>query len=154
MIFATGWRRSLPFLGPELQAAVVRDGNFQLYCHILPPTEPRLGFVGYASSTACQLTSEISAHWLSQGFRGELALPTADAMQAEIGRVRAWSSEVLPARPQGYLLGPFLSHHIDELVADMGLRTRRASNLMTEYLAPFVPARYAGLAAERRRNRR
>jgi hypothetical protein len=80
---ATGWQQSLPFLAPELQSAVLRDGHFQLYRHILPPTEPRLGIVGYASSVACQLTSEISAHWLSQSFRGDLTLPTVDEMHTE-----------------------------------------------------------------------
>ncbi|WP_433731755.1 flavin-containing monooxygenase [Nocardia sp. CA-129566] len=153
VIFATGWRQSLPFLAPELEGAVLRDGHFQLYRRILPPTEHRLGFVGYASSPACQLTAEISAHWLSQSFRGELALPNVDQMQAEILRVRAWLTDVLPASPQGYLLGPFLAHHIDELVADMGLRVRRTRNLMTEYLAPMLPARYSGVAEERRRRR-
>src|SRR6202453_3189333 len=75
VILATGWRQAFPFLAPELKSAAVRDGHFLLYRHILPPTEQRLGFVGYASSTACQLTSEISAHWLSQTFGGQQTLP-------------------------------------------------------------------------------
>ncbi|WP_067472104.1 flavin-containing monooxygenase [Nocardia amamiensis] len=151
VIFATGWRQPLPFLAPELQASALRDGHFQLYRRILPPIEHRLGFVGYASSPACPLTSEVSAHWLSQSFRGELALPAVDEMRAEVLRVESWLSDALPAMPQGYLLGPFLAHHIDELVADMGLRVRRTRNLMTEYLTPLLPARYSGLAEERRR---
>jgi hypothetical protein len=32
---------------------------------MFPATAQRLGFVGYAWSTTCQLISEISAHWLS-----------------------------------------------------------------------------------------
>jgi hypothetical protein len=150
VIFATGWWQTFAFLAPELQAAVWRDGHFRLYRHILPPTEQRLGFVGYASSVACPLTSEISAHWLSQRFRGELTLPAVDEMEAEIERVSAWLAEVLPARPQGYLLGPYLAHHIDDLVADMGLQTRRTSNVVLEYLAPFTPARYRDIADQRR----
>jgi cation diffusion facilitator CzcD-associated flavoprotein CzcO len=110
VIFATGWRQSLTFLAPELESAVLHDGHFQLYRHILPPTEQRLGFVGYASSVACQLTSEISAHWLSQSFRGDLPLPAVDDMQAEVNRVRAWLADVLPARPQGYLAVPSAPH--------------------------------------------
>jgi hypothetical protein len=49
-------------LAPEIASTIVRDGRFRLYRHILPPTEQGVGFIGYASSTACQLTSEISAH--------------------------------------------------------------------------------------------
>jgi dimethylaniline monooxygenase (N-oxide forming) len=150
VVFATGWRQTLTFLAPDLASAALSDGHLQLYRHILPPTEQRLGFVGYASSVACQLTSEISAHWLSQTFRGELALPSVDDMQEEIRRVRAWLAEVLPARPEGYFLGPYLAHHIDDLVADMRLPTRRCSNFLTEYVGPFSPARYRDLAQERR----
>jgi hypothetical protein len=150
VIFATGWRQPLSFLTSELQAAVVADGRFQLYRHILPPTEQSLGFVGYASSVACQLTAEISAHWLSQSFRGELALPTVDEMQAEVRRVQAWLEEVMPARPQGYFIGPYLVHHIDDLMVDMRLPTRRTSNFVSEYFGWFSPTRYRDLAEERR----
>lgn len=150
VILATGWRQAFPFLAPELKSAAVRDGHFLLYRHILPPTEQRLGFVGYASSTACQLTSEISAHWLSQTFGGQQTLPAVDEMQAEIQRVHARLAEVLPARPQGYFIGPFLTHHIDDLLADMGVPTRRTSNVFSEYLAPFSPARYRDITNQRR----
>jgi len=150
VIFATGWRQSLRFLAPELQSATEHDGQLQLYRHILPPTEQRLGFVGFASSTACQLTSEISAHWLSQTFRGELTLPAVAEMNAEIRRVHAWLAEVFPARPEGYFLGPNLTHHIDELLADMGVPTRRSRNAFAEYLGAFTPARYRGVADQRR----
>jgi hypothetical protein len=150
VVFATGWRQSFPFLAPELESAALRDGHFLLYRHILPPTEQSLGFVGYASSTACQLTSEISAHWLSQTFRGELTLPGVDDMKAEVQRVSAWLAEVFPARSQGYFVGPYLAHHIDDLIADMGLPPRRTSNVLSEYLGPFSPARYCDITEQRR----
>jgi cation diffusion facilitator CzcD-associated flavoprotein CzcO len=150
VIFATGWRQTLSFLAPELKSAAMQDGHFQLYRNILPPTEPRMGFVGYASSIACQLTSEISAHWLSQTFRGEHALPTEKDMTAEIQRVRDWLAVMLPARSQGYFLGPCVAHYIDDLLTDMGLPTRRTRNVLTEYFGAFVPARYADVAEQRR----
>lgn len=150
VIFATGWRQTLSFLAPELASAALQGGRFQLYRHILPPTQPHLGFVGYASSIACQLTSEISAHWLSHTFRGELTLPPVDAMKAEIQRVHAWLAEVFPARAQGYFVGPCVAHYIDDLVNDMGLPTRRTRNVFTEYLPPFSPARYRDISEQRR----
>ncbi|MFJ4652450.1 flavin-containing monooxygenase [Nocardia sp. NPDC088792] len=153
LVFATGWRQSLSFLSPELEAAVRTDGRFRLYRHILPPTEQRLGFIGYASSTACQLGAEISAHWLSQAFRGELDLPPVPEMQRETLRVATWLAKVLPARSEGYFLGPYLSHHIDDLMRDMRLPTRRTGNILTEYLDGFFPTRYRDLPAERRRAR-
>jgi dimethylaniline monooxygenase (N-oxide forming) len=71
-------------------------------------------------------------------------------MEAEIQRVRAWLANVLPAQPQGHLLGPFLTHHIDDLLTDMGLPTRRTGNVVSEYLGPFGPARYRNIADQQR----
>jgi dimethylaniline monooxygenase (N-oxide forming) len=150
VIFATGWRQTLSFLAPELASAAIQDGHFRLYRHILPPTEPGLGFVGYASSTACQLTSEISAHWLSQTLRGAHTLPTVDAMKGEIQRVQTWLAEVFPARSQGYYIGPCVAHYIDDLLTDMGVPKRRKRNVLTEYLGPFTPERYCDIAEQRR----
>jgi len=153
VIFATGWRQSVRFLDPELHRRVFKDGQFHLYRHILPPDEPQLGFVGYASSLACQLTSEMGAHWLSQHFRGELALPSGAEMEDEIARVQQWTSEIFPARKEGYFVGQYLAHYVDDLVRDMGLRTSRTGNVLAEYFMPFWPQRYRGVAEERRRAR-
>jgi dimethylaniline monooxygenase (N-oxide forming) len=153
VIFATGWRQGIDFLSPELRDEVWRGGKFHLYRHILPAREPRLGFIGYASSIACQLTSEIAAHWLSQCFRGELTLPSALAMEREIARVHAWADEVFPARSEGYFVGPFVAHYIDELMRDIRLETRRTSDVLFEYFGPFRPSRYRDVGRERRQAR-
>jgi dimethylaniline monooxygenase (N-oxide forming) len=151
VVWATGWRQGASFLAPELEREVWRDGWFHLYRHILPPVERRLGFVGYQSSGNCPLTSEIAAHWLSQVFRGELALPSPGEMEREIARVHRWSERVFPRRPEGYFIGGYVSQYVDELMGDMGLSTRRAPNVLAEYLGPFWAERYRGVAAERRR---
>jgi dimethylaniline monooxygenase (N-oxide forming) len=153
VVLATGWRQRVDFLDPELRDDVQKGGKFHLYRHILPPREPRLGFVGYASSIACQLTSEIAAHWLSQCFRGELPLPAVSEMEREIARVHAWAADVFPARAGGYFLGPFLGHYVDELIRDMRLETRRARHWISEYFAPLWPSRYRDVGEERRRAR-
>lgn len=132
---------------------MMRDGRFRLYRHILPPTEPRLGFIGFASSTACQLSSEISAHWLSSVFGGDLTIPGTDEVNAEIDRVHAWLAEEFPARIDGFYIGPHLLHHIDDLLTDMNLQTRRTRNLIIEYFGTFTPRRYAGITEERSRPR-
>lgn len=150
VIFGTGWRQDIAFLDGGLRDAVWRDGRFHLYRHILPPREPRLGFVGYASSIACQLTSEIAAHWVSQCFRSEIELPPVWEMEREIAKVHAWANEVFPARPEGYFIGPFLTHYLDELLRDMGLNPFRTAHLFSEYLAPVWPERYRAVAEERR----
>jgi dimethylaniline monooxygenase (N-oxide forming) len=153
IIFATGWRQNVSFLDPDLHGCVWKNGSFHLYRDVLPPNEPHLGFVGYASSIACQFTSELAAHWLSQCFRGELSLPSVAEMEAEIERVHQWLGEVFPERKEGYFIGPYLAHYVDELMRDMGLRTFRTGSLLTEYLGRFLPSRYRNLGEERRRAR-
>ena len=151
VILATGWRQSVSFLDGELSSAVLRNGRVWLYRHILPPQEPRLGFIGYASSTACQLTAEVGAHWLSQCFQGQLRLPNVAGMNREIARVLEWASDVFPARSQGFFIGPYLSRYLDDLLRDMQLPCRRAGNVFAEFFAPLWPHRYRHLADERRR---
>lgn len=107
---------------------VQKDGCLRLYRHILPPQQPSLGFIGYASSTACQLTSKIAAHWLSQAFQGELTLGTVAEMEHEISQVLQWAAEIFPARSQGYFIGPYVAHYLDDLLRDIGLSCRQTSN--------------------------
>jgi dimethylaniline monooxygenase (N-oxide forming) len=150
VIFATGWNQDVSFLDEDLRRMIRRDGWFQLYRHILPPKEQRLGFVGYASSGNTPLTSEISAHWLSQHFRGDLVLPDASVLETEIERVRRWTQKVFPRRNSGYFIGAYISSYIDELMNDMGLQTKRTDSFFREYCGAFWSKRYRNVAEERR----
>ena len=151
VVFATGWRQDVSFLDKDLRHLVERDGRYHLYRFILPPGVTDLGFVGWNSSIACQLSSEIAAHWLSACFAGELQLPGTDAMEREIARVHRWAADVMPRRSQGYFIGPLLAHHIDELLDDLGVSRRRTRTALGEYLLPLWPTRYRGVGTERRR---
>ena len=153
VIGATGWRQSIDFLEPELQRQVRPDDRFRLYRHILPPAEQRLGFVGYASSGNVPLTSEIAAHWLSQCWRGELALPDAAEMEQSIDRVLAWTGTAFPEQKQGHFIGGYTPHYTDWLMRDLGLSTRRCRGLASEWLGPVWAERYRGVTDERRRAR-
>jgi len=150
VILATGWRQSLPFLDAELLSQVQGKARLRLFRQILPPSVPRLGFIGYASSTACTLTSEVAAHWLSQWFTGVLELPDVVDMEQEIARVLDWADEAFPARSQGYYIGPHVAAYLDDLLRDMGLPLRRAGNWLSEYFAPLWPGRYQDLGEQRR----
>jgi hypothetical protein len=74
-------------------------------------------------------------------------------MEREIARVHAWADEVFPARSEGYFVGPFVAHYIDELMRDMRLETRRTPDLLSEYFGPFRPSRYRDVGRERRQAR-
>lgn len=150
VIFATGWRQDVSLLEPELRAEVRRDGEFHLYRCLLPPREPRLGFGGYASAGNNVLTSEISAHWLSECFLGELELPDPGTMEREIARLHEWARQVYPERDEGYFIGGHVTSYVDELLQDLGLPTRRTDSLYTEWFEPAFADRYEGLGEERR----
>jgi cation diffusion facilitator CzcD-associated flavoprotein CzcO len=153
VVLATGWHQRFAFLDTDLLSRVQRNNRLSLYRHILPPLELRLGFIGYASSTACQLTSEVGAHWLSQCFQGAMSLPSVAEMEREIVRVLEWANDVFPARSDGYFVGPYLAHYLDDLLRDMRLPRKRADNLFLEYFAPLWPHRYRNLAEQRQRTR-
>jgi len=75
-------------------------------------------------------------------------------MEHEIAAVRRWAAEIFPARQQGYFIGPYFVHAIDDLLRDMGLRTARRRNPLAEYFGPVWPDRYREIGEERRRARR
>lgn len=153
VIFATGWQQSISFMSEELRNEVAGAGYFRLFRHILPPTVPNIGFVGYASSFACQLTAEIGAHWLSEHFLGTLRLPSVNEMNEEINRAHTWADANLPNRATEGFVGPHISHYVDDLMGDMGLETRRMDKFIAEYFTAFRASRFAGLGDERRRAR-
>jgi dimethylaniline monooxygenase (N-oxide forming) len=152
VIFATGWRQTISFLDKKIQKKIRENCWFQLYRHILPPQELDMGFIGYASSGNAPLTSEISAHWLSQHFRGELDLPDISEMEKEIEKVRRWTQQVFPRRNEGYFIGAYIGSYIDELMDDMGLETRRKNNFFSEYFRPFWAERYKKVAVEKNKS--
>jgi len=151
VVFATGFDTSVPFVEDEV---TVRDddGRYRLYRGIVPPGTDGLGFVGFRHTVQNFLSMELAAQWLTAYFRDELvSTPTRAEMEATLDRRLDWEAEVLPDS-EGYELGPYQLHYVDELMLDMGLPTKRASNVLSEYLRPAAkPRRYANLSAERKR---
>jgi dimethylaniline monooxygenase (N-oxide forming) len=152
VIFATGWQQDLSFLSEELRHQISAAGYPRLFRHILPPLVRNIGFIGYASSFACQLTAEIGAHWLSEQFLGNLKLPSVKEMNEEIDLAHSWADLNLPNRGTEGFIGPFTCSYVDDLIVDMGLNRKRAGSFVKEYLTVFRSSRFAGLADERRRS--
>lgn len=150
IVFATGHQKVFPFLDSRVQ---VHDpaGRLRLYRGIVPPGADRLGFVGFRQVFNNIMGVEITAHWLASHFQEALrTTATEQEMQQAIDARLAWQEQVLPGS-EGYDFGPYDIHCADELLHDMKLPSRRARNLLAEYLLPGgVAHRYTGLAAERR----
>ncbi|GGK38433.1 flavin-containing monooxygenase [Salinarimonas ramus] len=143
-IQATGWRLGVSYL-PETVFDTLRepDGQFRLFRLIVNPDIPDLGFVGFNSSFASVLTSEMAAEWLVRFVDGALApMPSRDAMNAAIDAHLAWRREVRPVAQAygGLCAAPFHFRHLDELVADMGCRVRRRNPLADAFLPPSAEA--------------
>lgn len=149
VIFATGWSQEVGFLENSIRDRIRRDGRFHLYRMILPPDMRTLGFIGYNSSTVCQLTSEMAANWLSEVFLGRMRLPSVAEMDDDIGCMHRWLAQEMPGHCAGYFIGPFVSHYVDDLMRDMELSTTRTGNFITENLLPMWPSRYSTVAEER-----
>lgn len=70
-------------------------------------------------------------------------------MKAEIARHQDWLRARVPhGHSSGTCIIPFSFHHADELMRDMGLKTRRTRNPIREFMAPFNPAIYKGVGQE------
>ncbi len=150
VVFATGFRQTVPFFDPGTSRRLRNaKGWFQLYRNVLPVDVPNLSFVGYNPSLFTPFTSELAAHYSAQYIKGQLHVPSAETMKAEIARHQEWLTQRAPhGHSSGTCIIPFSFHHADELMRDMGLKTRRTSNPVKEFMAPFDPGMYKGLTQE------
>lgn len=148
VVLATGWLQDLPFLDAETRARLIEpDGQYRLHRLLVNPDLPGLGFVGFNSSFASALSAELGAHWLARYFEGKLRRqPTDAAMREGIARALEWRrrDRKVAATYGGLCIAPFHHAHFDELMEDMGARTKPA-NLLAAHLAPVNPRAYAKL---------
>lgn len=83
IVYATGYRATLPYLDPAIFAPV--DGNLPLYLRIFKPAAEDLAFIGFAEGVPSQpvfdeLQAELVAMWLA----GEWTPPQPSEMEQEI----------------------------------------------------------------------
>lgn len=146
VVFGTGWLPSLPFFDEDTLGKIIDpDGYFRLYRNIISPDLPDLGFVGYNSSLFCQLTSEVAAAWLGQLWEEQISLPSTSEMKDQVDQRIRWLAEKRPSDLRSFrnsCVAPFEYHYWDELLTDMGLRTRRTRNWLVETFKPLNPKDY------------
>jgi len=123
VICGTGWHQQVPFLAAATRAQVTdARGNFRLYRSMLPIGLPRIAFNGYNSSFFSQLNAEIGALWLVEHIAGRVPLPAPAAMAADSDARLAWMEARTEGKhAKGTNIIPFSVHHMDELLADIGL---------------------------------
>ncbi|HEY8605591.1 MAG TPA: NAD(P)-binding domain-containing protein [Noviherbaspirillum sp.] len=85
IIYATGYRTTFPFIDPSLFK--VEDGRAALYRRMMPPGLPGLYMAGLVQPIGPTIPLvEIQGQWLASVLSGETALPSPQAMAAEIDR--------------------------------------------------------------------
>lgn len=148
VVLAVGWSQDLPFLDADTRAKLVEPGGqYRLHRMMVNPDLPGLGFVGFNSSFASALSAELGAHWLARYVEGRLRRqPTEADMRAGIARALEWRrrDRRMAQAYGGLCIAPFHHAHFDELMADMGARTKPA-NPLAAHLAPLSPQAYAEL---------
>jgi cation diffusion facilitator CzcD-associated flavoprotein CzcO len=149
-VLAIGWTQELPFLDAPSRAALIEpDGQYRLYRMIVNPDLPGFGLVGFNSSFITTLSAELAAHWLVRWFDGALQnMPSAAEMRADIEKLLAWKRTGRPVAAGfgGLCIAPYHHEHFDELMRDMGARTR-PKNPIVANLLPINPKIYATLLA-------
>lgn len=100
MLAATGYEVDLPFVSPEVVPVVGR--RVDLYKRIVAPGRPNLFFVGFFNvsgganirmmDTQCRLVAAVCA--------GDVVLPDAETMRADIEREKRELRELYPERPR------------------------------------------------------
>ncbi|WP_132249247.1 flavin-containing monooxygenase [Methylobacterium segetis] len=148
VVMATGWRQEIPILDAADRAKLIdTDGQYKLYRMIVNPDLPDLGFVGFNSSFATNLSAELGANWLVRFMDGKLARqPSRAQMEAGIARSLEWRRTERPSAKSygGLCIAPYHNHHFSALLGDIGVRTREA-NPVTAAFAPLRPPVYAEL---------
>lgn len=146
VICGTGFRQSVPFLGPDVQRRITDErGNFVLYRQIKPIDVPGLHFAGYNSSFFSPLSAEMAAVWIAHDLLGTLSLPPAAEQRRLVDERLRWMEERTDGRhARGTNIIPFSLHNIDEVLGDIGANIgplRRAR----QWLLPVDPGAYRGV---------
>jgi Flavin-binding monooxygenase-like len=123
VIFATGYKYGLDFLDAELRASLRAgaDGMY-LYRGVLPPSVPGIACVLSSTLTfTAPTTAALQAAWLGEALCGRMALPSTEAMAAEVARVHSAQAATHPASPvRSACVLAQLHQYNHQLIRDMG----------------------------------
>jgi dimethylaniline monooxygenase (N-oxide forming) len=86
IVFGTGFELDLPFLAPEIRAAIKADSrHMDLYRYTLHPDLPNLAFAGFCPQVGPHLpVLELQARWIAYAWSGARQLPSIAELQAGV----------------------------------------------------------------------
>ena len=95
IVYATGYRISLPFLSSAVVSANGRA--FPLYRRIVPPNHPSLFFAGFVDAPGGLLpVVETQSEWIAAVLAGRLSLPAPDRMWDAMKRAERRTHQRFP----------------------------------------------------------
>jgi len=148
VVYGTGFVKSYAYLDAATQAKlhIQRDGLY-LYRSMLPVEVPGLAFLGSEVSTFNNiLTHGLQAAWLAKVLTGVISLPPPKLLQADIEAEMNWKRTWMPSTSARAAIQQLhMPKYHDRLVADMGMRTCRKSNPLSELLMPYNARDYSDI---------
>jgi cation diffusion facilitator CzcD-associated flavoprotein CzcO len=95
IVYATGYRISVPFLASSL--AAINGRRLRLYRRIVPPAVDGLYFAGFVDAPGGLLpVVEAQSRWIAAVLRGRLLLPPAERMHRAIERAERRTRQRFP----------------------------------------------------------
>ncbi|MBV9386070.1 MAG: NAD(P)/FAD-dependent oxidoreductase [Chroococcidiopsidaceae cyanobacterium CP_BM_ER_R8_30] len=145
-----------PFL-PETYRHLLeahKDG-VQLYRHLIHPSIPKLGFVGFNTGFLHVPAVEIGTLWLCAALEGELELPSLEQMKQDIEQVRQWKNEHIQFEPsRGSGVNVRYQQYIDILLRDLEVSPyRKMPNIVAEVFDRYQCSDYKDVLEEYDYNR-
>ncbi|PCG89671.1 Hypothetical protein PENO1_103310 [Penicillium occitanis (nom. inval.)] len=169
--------QKLPFLarGPVVlneQTTKPPTKYWRLYRRVVPISHAKSGdrslaILGQIHTVQTPLVASVQTFWAILYLEGELDLPGEDEMAKEIAEWNAWTRkryisqgqkfpyslyDFLPVSSLSTLLKILLLmrnfKYVETLCKDLGLNSRRKSNLLSEYFSPYKPEDFNGIIDE------
>ncbi|CAN6722067.1 unnamed protein product [Malus baccata var. baccata] len=140
VLLATGYegKQKLQSILPEPFRSLMVDssGTMPLYRGTIHPLIPNMAFVGFIESVSNLHTAELRCKWLGRLVDNEFKLPTVQKMLEQIGR----EMEVMKKTTRFYkrhCISTFSINHSDDICEEMGWKSWRKSNWLSEAFSPY-----------------
>ncbi|OCL10069.1 FAD/NAD(P)-binding domain-containing protein [Glonium stellatum] len=123
--------------------------RWRLYNRCIPLNNARTGdrslaILGQIHTTQTPTIAGVQSIWAISYMLGEIDLPDEDTMIKEIAEYLAWVRKRYSSVGERYPYALFdWIPYLDKLLGDIGLKSRRKTNFVSEFFSPYGPHCYA-----------
>ncbi|KAF2837927.1 FAD/NAD(P)-binding domain-containing protein [Patellaria atrata CBS 101060] len=128
------------------------ENDYCLYRYLIPSSylndDRSIGFIGFLRTASNPMVYEAQALWLTAYLLGVLNVPSQEKREREVARSNAWMwRRYMSGRRMPFAFFDFISY-VDLLYRDLGINTRRKSNILAELFGQYQPRDYQGVVDE------